>query len=476
MIAAWLPLISMIPCPQESAPREKEIEGWVSRLDDDSPAVRDDAQSRLSGLAGTIEELLRSLEQAQEGSDAAVASGSRGMLVRLNALLASRSSDLEREKLGKLFFDEWADPTPEDRAIREKLASIRVTIDMEKAPLTSVVDYLRELSGLNMHISGIENADGEMLSVKLSDLPMGRVLKHVLRPRQWGFTVRDGVVLVTTQVALQRRVKLEIYDVQDLIVDAETFSGEDLIRLVQERVWKGLWRGEDGRSAQVQNGLLIVRNSLGVHRSLRRFLTRLRHLGLEAPSPTPRKEIEELILRLGHPNPLERRTAEKAILDLALDVRCSMDLLRKSVESPDAEVRLRSQELLQRTKEGIRSATLYDLRNTIREVRARWRDGDDEDPEEMIRTILAPYSPSRLRTATRREGGAAVPMTEEIAKALDAGEGIVLVRGGKPVQPPPGEPLDPRGESLIFTLSEGGSLGGGSGRAWNAFVVLEFPR
>lgn len=190
----------------------------------------------------------------------------------------------------------------EDKTIVDKLHSIRITIDMQNAPLTAIVDYIREISGLNIHITGIDNPDQEMISFKVQDIVLDGALRLMLQPRNKAYMVRDGVVLITTAEALKKRVKLELYDVQDLTygmadfpgVDIslandqigtavaageeakQQFTGEDLANLIKNTIHKDQWEEADGKSIQFQNGLLIVRNSIEMHRAIRKFLSDLR--------------------------------------------------------------------------------------------------------------------------------------------------------------------------------------------------------
>ncbi len=190
----------------------------------------------------------------------------------------------------------------EDKTIVDKLHSIRITIDMQNAPLTAIVDYIREISGLNIHISGIDNPEGEMISFKVQDIVLDGALRLMLQPRNKAYMVRDGVVLITTADALKKRVKLDLYDVQDLTygmadfpgVDIslsqdsigtaiaageeaiQQFTGEDLANLIKNTIHKDQWEEADGKSIQFQNGLLIVRNSIEMHKQIRKFLSDLR--------------------------------------------------------------------------------------------------------------------------------------------------------------------------------------------------------
>ena len=196
------------------------------------------------------------------------------------------------------------DIQPEDQEILDKLKSIRITIDMQDAPLTAIMDYIREISGLNIHIDSqaIENPDEEIISFKVSDIVLDGALRLMLGPRQLGYRVDGGVVVITSQDALKTDVVLELYDVQDLtygmqdfpgvdinlaqdaigtVISAgeetiQQFTGEDLASLIMNTIYREEWEEADGKSIQFQNGLLIVRNAIPVHRSITKFLSDLR--------------------------------------------------------------------------------------------------------------------------------------------------------------------------------------------------------
>jgi type II secretory pathway component GspD/PulD (secretin) len=141
-----------------------------------------------------------------------------------------------------------------------------------------------------------------MISFKVQDIVLDGALRLMLQPRNKAYLVRDGVVLITTADALKKRVKLDLYDVQDLTygmadfpgVDIslandsigtavaageeakQQFTGEDLANLIKNTIHKDQWEEADGKSIQFQNGLLIVRNSIEMHKQIRKFLSDLR--------------------------------------------------------------------------------------------------------------------------------------------------------------------------------------------------------
>ena len=193
---------------------------------------------------------------------------------------------------------------PEDQEIVDKLKSIRITIDMQNAGLNAVVDYIREISGLNfvIDLKAIENPEQETISIKVTDIVLDGALKLMLGPKNKAHMVEGGVVIVTSMDALKKKVRLELYDVQDLTyglqdfpgVDislaqdaigttasaeegtTQQFTGDDLANLIKNTIEKDNWEEADGKSIAFNNGLLIVRNTVPIHKKMQKFLSDLR--------------------------------------------------------------------------------------------------------------------------------------------------------------------------------------------------------
>lgn len=89
--------------------------------------------------------------------------------------------------------------TEEDREIAAKLKRIRITIDMQDAPLTAIIDYLSEITGLTFRIDrrAIKNPEGETLSFKATDIVLDGALRLMLGPGNRRYVVRGGTVIVT---------------------------------------------------------------------------------------------------------------------------------------------------------------------------------------------------------------------------------------------------------------------------------------
>ena len=81
-------------------------------------------------------------------------------------------------------------------AIFETVRRKRVTIDMQDAPLSAVVDYLREVTGLNFVCDVAADSDDKIISLKVSDQPLATVLRKLCAGVGWDYDVRHGVLFL----------------------------------------------------------------------------------------------------------------------------------------------------------------------------------------------------------------------------------------------------------------------------------------
>jgi len=117
----------------------------------------------------------------------------------------------------------------EDKGIQDKVFSVRVSLDVKDAPLPEVVDFLHQVSGVQIRITGIDQPDKEIISLKASDVVLDGMLRLLLGPRQLAYAVRDGVILITKIAVLMKEVTLELYDVKDLTFGMKDFPDADLL-------------------------------------------------------------------------------------------------------------------------------------------------------------------------------------------------------------------------------------------------------
>jgi len=198
--------------------------------------------------------------------------------------------------------DGQADPA---RKVRDKLASLRISLDFKDARLDEVIAYFQEYSGLNFHLDADArakvDADGAKITLKLKDVSLSTALKLILNPRELGCVYRNGVIVIATRAGLGTQTVTRVYDVRDILFQIQDFPGPklglkdkepgiefrpleepttlftqdilpDLIKVsTGDRAW-------DDSSASIQQigGLLVISQTRGVHDEVRRFLDLLR--------------------------------------------------------------------------------------------------------------------------------------------------------------------------------------------------------
>jgi type II secretory pathway component GspD/PulD (secretin) len=190
-----------------------------------------------------------------------------------------------------------------DQDVLNKIRTIQISLDFQQADIRQVVDYIREISGLNIVLGKeIEDPATYTYSVKLKDVAIAAVFEIILGSKELAYDVNEGIIVITTAKAVKSKVQLDMYNVQDITYGLQDFpgvnitlsdelgaatsggeepgkppfDGEALATLIKSTIEKNNWDDAAGQQCVFQNGLLIVRNSIDVHRKVRKFLNDLR--------------------------------------------------------------------------------------------------------------------------------------------------------------------------------------------------------
>jgi len=197
------------------------------------------------------------------------------------------------------------------RKIKDRLASMKITLDFQNAKLEDVISYFQEYSGLNFHLDAEVAKEGQeqaRVNIKLKDVSLKTALKLVLNPRDLGCVYRDGVLLITTKARLGGMTVTRVYDVRDLLFRIRDFAGprvelttpggagaalagasftveeepkseitEDFItELIRTNTGDKSWEDASATSVSLVNGLLVISQSKPVHEEIRHLLDLLR--------------------------------------------------------------------------------------------------------------------------------------------------------------------------------------------------------
>ncbi|MGE0479091.1 MAG: type II secretion system protein GspD [Phycisphaerae bacterium] len=229
----------------------------------------------------------------------------------------------------------------EDRELNRVLEETMSDVRFNDTPLETVFDYLKDHKSVNISVDwenlqsvGVER--DKPISVKLTDLPFGTILREVIHQAagvdaQLGFRVSEGLIRVSTQERLDRDKVTLVYDIRDLLVNIPRFlnapkfeptsamneanalavdgggrvSGslfrssneidddtvdtrnvgigdpaivQKLLDTIREQVAPDSWRETGGGNASIRelNGNLIVYNTSDAHRGIGDLLGQLR--------------------------------------------------------------------------------------------------------------------------------------------------------------------------------------------------------
>ncbi len=194
--------------------------------------------------------------------------------------------------------------------LRHRLETTRLSIDLDQAPIEEFLDYLSDVTGVNivLHPTVVAEQDAQRHGVCLQarDISARDALALVLDLNRLDAAYRDGVLLVTRKEDARHETFSRSYDIRDLLFVIRDFPGPDIsltqgsgsdclgvlisevdgpeddltqpdvvVELVQENVAPGTW-DQEGRSIACRSGHLVVRQTAEVHEEVERMLDLLR--------------------------------------------------------------------------------------------------------------------------------------------------------------------------------------------------------
>ena len=181
----------------------------------------------------------------------------------------------------------------DEAALEKSLDLPTKEINADNSPLADVIDFLRDSTGVNIVVewktieaAGIEKKIPVSLHtapVKLSkalDLIFNNVALGGIR---LGYTLKDGVILVTTRDVVDSHLFTRLYDIRDLLLfagdkpAAETETADYLVSAIQRVALTDpdVWDGPQYKATQV-HGHIVVQAPLRHLRQTEEFLAGLR--------------------------------------------------------------------------------------------------------------------------------------------------------------------------------------------------------
>lgn len=181
-------------------------------------------------------------------------------------------------------------PSADAKDWRADIASAlekNLSVEFDEQPLNEVVEYLRKQTGVVLladtrAMDDVGLAYDVPVSAKLSDMPLRSLLRHLLKEFDLTWTVRDGVLLITTPEEAECCMETEIYNVLDLIklrdqAAPDEYDYDSIINLITTTAEPHSWDTVGGwGSAEAFRGGVVITQTRDVHDQIVDMLAVLR--------------------------------------------------------------------------------------------------------------------------------------------------------------------------------------------------------
>jgi len=188
----------------------------------------------------------------------------------------------------------------------------RVSFEFVQTPLSEAVQFLQNLTKVNMIIDPVALDEGgnQPITLRVSQMKLELALDWILRLAGLSYMLRDNAIFISSPDKLTTDVVMKIYDVRDLTMHLASFSGPDfaldlgsagmggggglggigvvnegendvvtadsLAEMIQSRIAPEKWSPDMGTSIELSAGKLIVMQRPEIHRMIDKLLTSLR--------------------------------------------------------------------------------------------------------------------------------------------------------------------------------------------------------
>jgi hypothetical protein len=162
--------------------------------------------------------------------------------------------------------------------------------DFTETPLSEVLAYLADKFDVQVYLEPVPLRDAGIdptsfpVTLHLKHVKVQMLLDLILRQHNLGYTIRDGIVFISTNDWLNRQVETRVYDCRGIlsgdgaktpVTVSQPLSGNlsveapprsDLTKVIEDTIQPSSWRlsGGDGAIAEF-NGLLVVTQTADVH-------------------------------------------------------------------------------------------------------------------------------------------------------------------------------------------------------------------
>lgn len=168
--------------------------------------------------------------------------------------------------------------SPDDIDLERRLAR-EVNVNFKETPLKDVLDFLRDISGLQIYATPDFDLDESQLTMKATNIPLGKLIDLVLKDCQL-ISYKDHGALIICSNDHRYKAKnflVEFYQASDLLQvrpGTEPLEAEYLEEILRNSTGEDEW--EDPAQIEIIFGQIYVFQSYEVHRGIQKTLRALR--------------------------------------------------------------------------------------------------------------------------------------------------------------------------------------------------------
>ena len=184
---------------------------------------------------------------------------------------------------------------PKHQAFREKLEE-KVTVDFVDTPLETAVEQLAETTGVDIRLDrpalrSVRIREREPVTVQLADRTVKTVIEAMIMDLELGWTLRDGVLWITTPEKVESLLKTAVYDVRDLCRDEDESDAlnDAITSQAEAETWNDV--GGPGSICFPKPGTMVICNEQRVLATVLNLLETYR-TALRASKPRQRDVVD----------------------------------------------------------------------------------------------------------------------------------------------------------------------------------------
>jgi len=189
-----------------------------------------------------------------------------------------------------------------ERALAAPLHS--TGLEFTDQPLKEVLMQLQEEYGIPIQLNAGELETASIgtdspVNISLHNISLKSALKLPLEPHQLTYTIRDEVLMVTTQEDADKQLVTCVYNVQGLIDESDPKSMRSLIDAIECCVATDTWADNHDKNGTadampINPGLLVVSQTPAIQEEVRGLLMKIRKVREQVPISKDRPKAAEI--------------------------------------------------------------------------------------------------------------------------------------------------------------------------------------